>query len=87
MFRLALVLCVVIAIVLIAKSALTYVLQQRAGKRDAMIENALIWLGENVVAASAFGIAAIAVGLIIYLGHDLPAPPVDEDEHAKNRFI
>jgi hypothetical protein len=52
-----------------------------------MIENALIWLGENVVAASAFGIAAIAVGLIIYLGHDLPAPPVDEDEHAKNRFI
>jgi hypothetical protein len=52
-----------------------------------MIESALIWLGEHVVAASAFGIAAIAVGLIIYLGHDLPAPLVEEDEHARSKFI
>jgi hypothetical protein len=47
-----------------------------------MIETALIWLGENMVAAAAFGIAAVVIGLIIYVAHDLPAPPVDDDDQS-----
>ena len=47
-----------------------------------MIADALVWIGENPVAFCAFGIAALVIGLIIYVAHDLP-PPVDEDEHSK----
>jgi hypothetical protein len=51
-----------------------------------MIANALVWIGEHGAAALAFGVAAIAVGVIIYVAHDIPAPPIEEDEHAKNPF-
>jgi hypothetical protein len=50
-----------------------------------MIANALVWIGEHAIVVSAFGIALIVIGLIIYVAHDVP-PPDDEDEHAKNPF-
>jgi hypothetical protein len=52
-----------------------------------MIANALVWIGEHAIAVSALGIAAIAIGLIIYAAHDIPAPPIEEDEHARSKFI
>lgn len=44
----------------------------------------LVWIGDHAVAVSAFGIAALVLGLIVYVAHDIPSPPIDdEDEHSK----
>lgn len=47
-----------------------------------MIEQMLIWVGENPVATLSFGIAVIALGVAIFGSKD-----VEPDEHAQNRFI
>ena len=51
-----------------------------------MISDVLVWIGENPGTFSAFGISALVIGLIIYVAHDIP-PPIEEDEHARSRFI
>jgi hypothetical protein len=51
-----------------------------------MIEQAIVWVGENAIAVASLGIGAIALFLAIYLNRNMPDGP-EQDEHAREGFI
>jgi hypothetical protein len=44
-----------------------------------MIEQALIWVGENIGAVVCMAVAALAIGVVIYVATDIPPYAEDDD--------